>query len=65
MMTSNQDNFSYYSAQAVKTWILEEQARECGEDEMANHLESSRKFCESQANLAKQAMEREESEPNG
>jgi hypothetical protein len=56
---TNQDNFSYYSAQVIETWILEKQARECGEDEMANHLESSRKFCESQANLAKQMMDRE------
>jgi ribosomal protein S27AE len=56
---TNQDNFSYYSAQAVKTWMLEKQARECGEGEMANHLKSSRKFCENQANLAKQMMDRE------
>ena len=59
-METGKERFSRYAAESVDWWILEVAAKEQGETEIAERCEGHRKFCESQAELARPLAEVEE-----
>lgn len=59
-METGKERFSRYAAESVDWLMLEVAAKEQGATEIAERCEGHRKFCESQAELARPLGEMEE-----